>query len=512
VVFNSLVSLSDTLVSDRGRFQPGSPAARVLEAIDRNALRSADLVVADTQAQARYLGALAGIESARVAVCLVGAEERVFTPGWAPREPFTCLFVGKLIPLHGLETILQAARVAPEIAFRIVGSGQLSPLLAHAPPNVEHVPWVEYERLPGELKRAGCALGIFGQSAKAARVIPNKAYQALACGTPLVTSDTGAARELLVNGESALLVPSGNPEALAAAVRRIASDSTLAESLSQNGLSTYREHASEDVLGQRWRAILEGLAQDHGQARARHRDRHVPGRAETHEWGSAPDFIGPRHDLRERLLLDVFLAGHPGRRVLDVGAGQGSFSRLIASRGFDVLSTDVSGAAVEHLRRYTSGDVVEANATHLSFPSHSFDAVVLGEVLEHLDDDLAALLEAARVLKPRGIVCASVPANPAWFGPSDAWAGHRRRYTRERLTSAFTAAGLDIETCVGWGFPVSAFYHRRLYEPRLVRRGPARPGSVPKSAFAALRLALQVDRLFVGVERGALGYLVRARG
>ena len=55
VVFNPLVSLADTLVADRGRFRPGSIAARVLERIDRLAFRSADLVVADTQAHARFL-------------------------------------------------------------------------------------------------------------------------------------------------------------------------------------------------------------------------------------------------------------------------------------------------------------------------------------------------------------------------------------------------------------------------------------------------------------------------
>ena len=100
--------------------------------------------------------------------------------------------------------------------------------MTERPPNVEWVDWVEYERLPEELQRAGCALGIFGTSAKAGRVIPNKAFQALACGTPLVTADTPAARELLVDGESALLVPPGDAEALADAVRRLASDPELA--------------------------------------------------------------------------------------------------------------------------------------------------------------------------------------------------------------------------------------------------------------------------------------------
>ena len=260
VVFNPLVSLADTFVDDRGRFGADSLAARALTLWDRHALRSADLVVSDTRANADHLAAVAGIHPARVAVCLVGAEERLFRPGWAPREPFTCLFVGKLIPLHGLETILEAARLAPEIPFRIVGSGQLDALLAERPANVEHVPWVEYARLPAELHRAGCALGVFGTSDKTSRVIPNKAFQALACGTPLVTADTPAARELLTGNESAVLVPAGDPEALAAAIRRLAADPGLASKLSAGGLAAYREHASEDVLGTRWRRLLEELA------------------------------------------------------------------------------------------------------------------------------------------------------------------------------------------------------------------------------------------------------------
>jgi glycosyltransferase involved in cell wall biosynthesis len=259
VVFNPLVSLVDTFVADRGRFRPGSRAARALEAIDRRAFRAADLVVADTEAHARHFAQLTGLPEERLAVCFVGAEERLFRPGWSAADPFACLFVGKLIPLQGIETILGAARAAPGLPFRIVGSGQLETLLNDRPSNVEHIPWVEYDRLPGELHRAGCALGIFGTSDKARRVIPNKAFQALACGTPLVTADTPAARELLVDGESALLVPPGDPEALAAAVRQLAADTARADALGAGGLAAYHRLASEEVLGRRWRGLLEGL-------------------------------------------------------------------------------------------------------------------------------------------------------------------------------------------------------------------------------------------------------------
>jgi glycosyltransferase involved in cell wall biosynthesis len=256
VIFNPLVSLADTLVDDRGRFRPGSLPARVLRAIDRRAFAAADLVVADTTAQGAFFLTLG---ARRVETCFVGAEERVFGPGWNPPDEFTALFIGKLSPLHGLDTVLAAAGLAPELRFRIVGSGQLDRLLDDPLPNVEHVSWVEYERLPGELHRASCALGVFGTTPKAARVIPNKAFQALACGTPLVTADTPAARELLRDGESALLVPAGNAEALADGLRRLAGDHHLAGSLSNGGLGAYRAQASEQVLGERWRDLIESL-------------------------------------------------------------------------------------------------------------------------------------------------------------------------------------------------------------------------------------------------------------
>ncbi|HEV8686789.1 MAG TPA: glycosyltransferase family 4 protein [Gaiellaceae bacterium] len=254
VVFNPLVSLSDTFVADRRRFRPGSPAARALRALDRRALRAADLVVADTRAHADFLAELAGLD--RVEVAFVGAEERLFSPGTTDRGAHA-LFVGKLIPLHGVETILEAARLAPEVPVRIVGSGQLERLLAGRPTNVEWVPWLEYERLPDEYRSAGFALGVFGRTEKAARVIPNKAFQALACATPLITADTPAARELLVDGTSALLVPAANAEALAAAMVRLAGDERLRTSLAEGGLAAYRAQASEEVLGRRWREIVE---------------------------------------------------------------------------------------------------------------------------------------------------------------------------------------------------------------------------------------------------------------
>lgn len=234
---------------------------------------------------------------------------------------------------------------------------------------------------------------------------------------------------------------------------------------------------------------------------------------EVHQWGTDPDFQGPRHELRERLLLKEFLAATPGPVVLDVGAGSGTFSNLLAARGFDVTSTDVTEEALEVLHGRVSGMVMRADATSLPFQPAAFDAVVLAEVLEHVEDDAAALSESARVMKPNGILAVTVPRNPAWFSRSDRWAGHFRRYARETLVDRVEAAGFEVLTCKAWGFPISALYHRTVFERAVSRRAdsPARPGALVRVALAILGGLLRLDVLFVGHERGALGYILAAR-
>jgi len=229
-----------------------------------------------------------------------------------------------------------------------------------------------------------------------------------------------------------------------------------------------------------------------------------------HEWGSAPEFVGPRHELREKLLLDLFRSGSPGPRVLNAGAGAGSFSLRLAENGFDVTSVDASSAAVEVLRGRVTGEVARADVTALPFADAAFDAAVLGEVLEHVEDDRGALEEVARVLRPGGVLAVSVPADPKRFGASDRWAGHVRRYARQELLGACEAGGFTVERCRAWGFPFAALYHRYLYERRLDRHGASAPRRWERPALAVLSAILQVDRLFVGVERGALGYLLLA--
>jgi glycosyltransferase involved in cell wall biosynthesis len=260
LVVDAMISMSDTLAGDRARV--GAGVGRALAALDTATLRCADVVIADTTAHARYYESRFGVPADRIGVARLGAETDVFKP--APPAPGTprALFYGKLAPLHGLDTLLDAARVPGTPPVRLVGDGQLGGWLADelrrdAPAGFEHVPWIEHERLGEELARAGICLGVFGRSEKAARVVPNKVYHAMSVGRPVITADTPAAREVLEHERNALLVPPGDAPALAAAMTRLGEDEALRRRLGEAARERFVAVASQTVVARDFLAALK---------------------------------------------------------------------------------------------------------------------------------------------------------------------------------------------------------------------------------------------------------------
>jgi glycosyltransferase involved in cell wall biosynthesis len=150
-------------------------------------------------------------------------------PVTEPGAPYTVLFYGQFIPLHGIDTIIRAARILEDndVRWILIGKGQeeqkISALLAEHPlEKVKWIPWVPYEELIGWIASAQVCLGIFDAGGKASRVIPNKVFQILAAGKPLITRDSPAIRELVSPEDPGVcLIPPNDPERLAAAVGAI---------------------------------------------------------------------------------------------------------------------------------------------------------------------------------------------------------------------------------------------------------------------------------------------------
>ncbi len=242
LVVDMMISLADTLAGDRAL--AGRTTGAVLAGIDRTSLRLADLVLADTAAGADWLSGRFGVARERIAVVPVGAEPDRFPVLPEPSGRPRALFYGKLAPLHGLATVLEAARHPGVPPLRLIGDGQLATWLGgelerERPEGMTWERWVPYESLGREVADAAICLGIFGTSEKAARVVPNKVWQAMAAGRPVVTADTPGVREVLEHEVSALLVPPGDADALAAALARLGADAGLRARLGSAGRAVY---------------------------------------------------------------------------------------------------------------------------------------------------------------------------------------------------------------------------------------------------------------------------------
>jgi len=267
LVFDPLVSLFDTFAGDRALLAGDSPAGYLTNVVDRVSFSLPDVVLADTRAHADYYGAVLGVPAAKLAVVPVGALPLPGASGAAREpaagEPLRVVQYGRWSPLHGLVTVLEAAAELRDEPFRfeLIGDGQLASWLTDEVrrrrlDTVDLTEALPVWRLRSRIVASDSCLGVFGTSDKAARVVPNKVYDALAAGRPLVTEDSPAARELLHDGHDALLVPAGDGPALAAALRRLGGRDERAR-MGAAALELYRRRCTPEAVAATLLAALE---------------------------------------------------------------------------------------------------------------------------------------------------------------------------------------------------------------------------------------------------------------
>jgi glycosyltransferase involved in cell wall biosynthesis len=235
VIWDAFLSLYNTVVEDRKLVGTWHPWALLLYAWEWLACRAADTLLLDTRAHADYFVKLFNIPRKKTEAVFVGAETEFFPPQINPTrsnekescEKLTVLFYGQFIPLHGIETIVQAAQKleSEPIQWILIGQGQEESkirrmLNQHPLPNLDWIPWVPYEELIKWIHQADVCLGIFGDSEKAALVIPNKVFQILSSGKPLITRDSPAIREILKpDMPGVFLVQQSEAEVIVQAIR-----------------------------------------------------------------------------------------------------------------------------------------------------------------------------------------------------------------------------------------------------------------------------------------------------
>ncbi len=180
---------------------------------------------------------------------------------------------------------------------------------------------------------------------------------------------------------------------------------------------------------------------------------------------SAHWWMRGRQDIFARV-LDELVALPEQARILDVGPGHGVNLSLFHHRGrLCVLDSDQG--SLDSCQVLGAKDLVRGDAQRLPFGDATMDLVSALDVIEHLDDDLLALRECCRVLKPGGWLLLTVPALHLLWGRQDVLSEHRRRYRRRQLRECLATAGFEVKRLT--------YFNTLLFPPILMVRLLMRP-------------------------------------
>ncbi len=277
VVMDAFYSMYDAVVNDRKEMSWYHPRAIKLIFLDWLSVFLADIVITDTKHHKDYWSEWLFINSNKIFPVYLGVDDSVYHPlidnadvytegNKNINRPFIISFHGTFIPLQGVQKIAEAAKILlnnENIRFRLIGSGgEYSKILEYIKKNNLHNVEI-IERVFGGvstnilnkyLNEADIILGIFGDTEKAKRVIPNKVYEGMALRKPVITMDSGAVREVFTDRELYLI--HNDPESIADAILKLTSDRNLMLTYSKNAYSKIIDDFTPRIISKLFLEIL----------------------------------------------------------------------------------------------------------------------------------------------------------------------------------------------------------------------------------------------------------------
>lgn len=269
VILDAGWSLTDGQLS-RSRALRDFPKLMRSYVIDLLAFHTADLVVVESENQARRSSKLFCIPKRKIKVNYTGLDEQAFQSSPKPSEKIlqldhrlsglnlelTVLFRGKINNEAGIGTIVEAARILENEAAFILVCGK-NDRVRDLPKNTILLSELTNEEMKAIYKRSDIALGQLSSNPRLGYTIPHKAFEAGYFSMPYVTTDSVGIRELY-SSRSAVLISDNSGTSLAAEIQRL-KDSKIRSDLSRNIKAEYIEKASQELLNSKFESFVKGL-------------------------------------------------------------------------------------------------------------------------------------------------------------------------------------------------------------------------------------------------------------
>ena len=267
IIFDMFISDYDNLVNDRKIIKQNSIKAKLIWAIDKYSCKLANKIILDTNEHINYFIKEFNVNNKKFERVFIGADEEIFHTKKVikSKKQFTILFHGTFIPLQGIEYIIKSAKLLEqekEIKFKIIGNGQTFEKIQKLSfklnsKNIEFMNFIKIDKLPKLISESDICLGIFGNTEKAKKVIPNKAYEIIAMQKPLITTNTIAIKELFTNEKDCLLCKISDEQSIVNAIKKLKNNKGLRKKISKNGYELFKKQCNTIMIGKVIKKIIK---------------------------------------------------------------------------------------------------------------------------------------------------------------------------------------------------------------------------------------------------------------
>jgi glycosyltransferase involved in cell wall biosynthesis len=258
------------IASERGLTARHPITARLIYGLEKLACLLPDVLIQDTAEYVQWFHEVYGLDPVRFRLVPTGADDRVFCPVEADRLDdglFRVLYYGTFIPNHGVEHVVEAARILKDEAnvhFELIGEGPTKATAValatkYGLTNVKFTGWMDKRALPRQAALSDIFLGVFGSTPQSMMTVQNKIYEGLAMARPVITGDSPTVRKALRHGEHVYIVARASGKALAEAVMILRDAPDLRRKIARQGHALFCARYTPQALGEISRQYLEEL-------------------------------------------------------------------------------------------------------------------------------------------------------------------------------------------------------------------------------------------------------------